>query len=225
MSPLNHPSVVPFALFMALLGVRELIDKFCEGAGPFWLAHPEQWIYPLQTLLCGWLLFRHRASYRLRRPAAPVFTITVAVSVLIIWISPQEIFRLPRREEGFDPSLFAGSPPLVAGVIALRFLRLAVVVPLLEEIFWRGFLMRYLIDPRFETVKFGTYAPFAFWGVAVCFGLAHAGPDLVPALITGALYNWIACRTKNLASCVLAHAVTNLLLGFYILATRQWGMW
>ena len=57
------------------------------------------------------------------------------------------------------------------------------------------------------------------------FGLAHCGPDFVPALACGALFNWIAIRTRSLSACVLAHAVTNLLLGFYIMTTRQWGFW
>ena len=55
--------------------------------------------------------------------------------------------------------------------------------------------------------------------------LEHQPADYPAALLTGALFNWIAIRTRSLSSCILAHAITNLLLGFYIMATRQWGFW
>ena len=55
--------------------------------------------------------------------------------------------------------------------------------------------------------------------------MEHNPPDWVAALTTGVFYNWLAIRTRSLSSCVLAHAVTNLVLGFYVLQTRQWGFW
>jgi CAAX prenyl protease-like protein len=225
MSILKHPFVAPFALFMALMAVRDGINYYCEGVGPFLLAHPEHWIFPLQTFGCGFLLFRSWRSYGFRAPAAPAFTLGIAIFVLILWISPQAFWGAPSRAEGFDPTLFADNRLMQMVVVGLRFLRLVVVVPLLEEIFWRGFLMRYFVDPRFESVPFGTFDRKAFGLTALFFGLAHFGPDFPAALVTGLLYNWVACRTKSLSACVLAHAVTNLLLGVYIMATKQWGFW
>ena len=64
-----------------------------------------------------------------------------------------------------------------------------------------------------------------FTVVTVGFGLAHSRADWIAAVITGALYNCVAYRTKSLSSCVLAHAITNLLLGLWIMKTRQWGFW
>jgi CAAX prenyl protease-like protein len=117
-------------------------------------------------------------------------------------------------------------------MVGLRFIRLVIVVPLLEEIFWRGFLLRDLVQPRFTEVPVGTFRWRSFFIVVAAFGVAHwgketwpPGPDFVPALITGAMYNLIAYRTKSLTSCVVAHAVTNLLLGIYIMRTGQWGFW
>ncbi|MEA3187909.1 MAG: protease family protein, partial [Chthoniobacter sp.] len=121
--------------------------------------------------------------------------------------------------------------PLFLTVLALRFLRLVIVVPLLEEIFWRGFLLRDLIDRDFEKVPMGAWSAKSFAVVTFLFGLAHwgaawwPGPDFVPALFAGAIFNGVAYRTRSLGSCILAHAVTNLLLGIYILRTGQWGFW
>jgi CAAX prenyl protease-like protein len=161
----------------------------------------------------------------LRFPRQWLFTLAVAVLVLAIWISPQELFRFPGRFDGFNPRVFPPGSAIYWGTISLRFLRLVVVVPLLEEIFWRGFLLRVLIDENFESVPIGSFSWLSFSGVSLCFGLAHWGPDFPAALITGALYNLVAIRTRSLSSCVLAHAVTNLLLGCYIMKTLQWGFW
>ena len=109
--------------------------------------------------------------------------------------------------------------------IVLRFLRLAVVVPFIEEIFWRGFLLRFLINENFERVPVGTFSLVSFIVVTVGFGFSHASEDWIAALLTGALYNGVAYRTKKLSSCILTHAVTNLLLGLWIMKTKQWGFW
>ncbi len=100
-----------------------------------------------------------------------------------------------------------------------------VVVPLLEEIFWRGFLLRYLVRDDFAKVQLGTFTPWSFGLVTLLFGCAHWGPDFGPAIITGALYNGVAYYTRSLSCCVFAHALTNMLLGAYIIKTGQWGFW
>jgi CAAX prenyl protease-like protein len=105
-------------------------------------------------------------------------------------------------------------------------------VPLLEEIFWRGFLMRHLIRDPFHTVPFGTFTWSSFVWVTLFFGFAHWGDRMWPpgqdfwtGIITSILYNLLAIYTRSLGACVVAHAVTNLLLGFYIFKTQQWGFW
>ncbi len=107
----------------------------------------------------------------------------------------------------------------------MRFLRLVAVVPALEEIFWRGFLLRYFIKEDFDAVPFGTYTRWSNVLVAIGFMLEHQMPDWPAALAAGFLYNITAYRTRSLPACILAHAVTNALLGAYIMTTRQWGFW
>ena len=121
--------------------------------------------------------------------------------------------------------LFRNNDPLFLAVVGLRFLRCVVVVPLLEEIFWRGFLLRELIHPDFTKVPFGSFSWASFSIVTVGFCLEHSPADWPAALLTGALYNLVAYRTRSLAACVLAHAVTNLILGIYVMETKQWGFW
>lgn len=210
---------------MLLLGVMETIGAIWHATGPFLLAAPQYWIFPLQTVVCGAVLIYYWRFYELHWPVQIAFTVFVAIAVLILWIAPQLLLGFAHRNHGFDPGVFDSAPLLKIASIALRFLRLVVVVPLLEEIFWRGFLLRYLISEKFTEVPFGRFTWFSFTIVTIAFACAHAGADFWPALITGALYNLLAIKTRSLASCVLAHALTNLGLGIYIMQTRQWGFW
>lgn len=209
-------------LFVAFLSITAALKKI---DGSFWLRSPEYWIYPLQTVLCGGLLIWFWREYDFHRPARLLFVLLMGVLVFILWISPQQFFNFPPRKVGFDPDFFAGRPWLYWPTIGLRLVRLVVVVPLVEEIFWRGFLLRFLIDEHFESVPFGAFSWTSFVVVAALFGFSHSPEDWVAAFVTGAIYNVVAYRTKSLVSCVLTHAITNLLLGIWILQTRQWGFW
>lgn len=209
-------------VFVGLLMLGSLIRN---PGGPSWRAAPEYWLYPIQTVLCGALLFWFWRRYDFGRPRKLVFTIAVAVIVFLLWIAPQQFFGAAPRRTGFDPSVFQDRPEFYWASVGLRFLRLVVFVPLVEEIFWRGFLLRYLIRERFWELPVGTFSWLSFVAVTAGFGFSHSRADWVAALVTGMLYNLIAYRTKSLASCVVAHALTNLLLGIWIMTTRQWGFW
>ena len=100
-----------------------------------------------------------------------------------------------------------------------------IVVPLVEEIFWRGFLLRYFVREDFHNVPMGTFTWKSFSIVSVAFCFEHTMPDWPAALVTSVLYNWVAIRTRSLLACVVTHAVTNAGLACYILATKQWGFW
>lgn len=221
----SRPHVVPFAAFLGFLVLAQVADAIFKGHGPPLLAEPRYWIYPLQTLTCGALVAVYWRSYEFGPFRRPIFTLGVAVFVLILWVSPQEFFEFPPRTQGFDPTVFEGDPALYWGNLGFRFLRLVVVVPLVEEIFWRGFLLRFLINEDFRSVGVGTFSWGSFLWVSLLFGLEHAGPDIIPAVITGACFNGVAYRTRSLTACVIVHAAVNLGLGLYIMRTGQWGFW
>lgn len=219
------PFVIPFALFAGLFGLLPVLNGlpvFSEGA---LAGRADLVVYPLQTVVCGVALLVFRREYGIGRVARPVFTLGIAVLALVLWIAPVVLPGAAPRTEGFNPEAAGAGGLLYWLVVVMRFVRLVVVVPVMEEVFWRGFLQRYLIREDFRSVPFGTYSHLSFFGVAVAFMLAHNPPDWPAALACGVLYGWVACRTKSLASCILAHAVTNLLLGVFIMWTRQWGFW
>jgi hypothetical protein len=239
--------LAPFLAFFVVLGLGGIVEHFGDGQAFWVLGETRYWVCPLQTVVCGGLLIRYWRFYGMKAPAKPLLTIGIGVLALIVWIAPQEWLHVPRglehfltqsfprlphewlhyppRVEGFNPGFFGETGWPYWLNLGMRFLRLVVVVPLLEEIFWRGFLLRYLIDEDFVRVPMGAFSWLSFTVVVVGFCFEHSMPDWPAAIVTGALFNLVAYRTRSLSSCVLVHAVTNALLGVYVLHTRLWGFW
>ncbi|MFL6530509.1 MAG: CAAX prenyl protease-related protein [Chthoniobacterales bacterium] len=213
----------PMVVFIGCFGLISLI-KLTHGQS-LWLRSPEFWVYPLQTVACAVLLIIFWRRYEFH-PVRQLWLVLLVGSVsLAIWIAPQAFFGAAPRTDGFNPDLIASNPAAYWATVLLRFFRLVVVVPLIEEIFWRGFLLRYLIDEKFERVPFGTFSWLSFAVVTLAFTFSHSSADWIVAAVVGSLFNLVAYRTKSLTSCVLVHAITNLLLGLWIMQTKQWGFW
>jgi uncharacterized protein len=214
--------ILPMGVFLLLLALAQWLPSLSDS---FVLRHAEFWLYPLQTICCGALLIYFRRSYHFDRSRCIGFTFLIAVVIFLIWILPQQFLGFAPRAIGFDPTPLSNNSATYWLTIMMRFVRLVVVVPVVEEIFWRAFLLRFLIDEHFERVRFGQFSASSFVIVTVVFAFSHARPDWLAALCAGALFNLVAYRTRSLASSVLAHAVTNCLLGLWIMETRQWGFW
>jgi len=105
--------------------------------------------------------------------------------------------------------------------LAIRFVGLALVVPVIEEFFLRGFLMRYVLHENWWQIPFGSVNRLAVVvGTAVPM-MMHPG-ELLAALVWFSMVTWLMVRTRNIWDCVVAHAVTNFLLGVYVVASGQW---
>lgn len=123
----------------------------------------------------------------------------------------------------YNPFEKIESPSGQWAFLIVRFLGLAALVPIIEEVFWRGFLMRYLISDKFESVPIGTVTPLSFAIVTFFFALVH--PELLAAIAWGAGINVLYWWTRNLWACVVGHSVTNLLLGLYVVNWGEWQLW
>jgi CAAX prenyl protease-like protein len=213
------PYVLPFVLFLALHGLQSVLPLDVSVEYPLRLA-----------LLTARLLLFSRRVIDLRCTAV-IQTITVGIGVFVIWIAPDVLLPGYRQHWIFQNEL-AGwignnvpEPVLTSPVVLWsRILRASAVVPIIEELFWRAWLMRWLISPKFERVNLGAYRPAAFWFTAILFASEH-GPYWDVGLAAGIIYNWWMVRTRNLTDCIIAHAVTNGLLSAYILATHQFQYW
>lgn len=122
----------------------------------------------------------------------------------------------------FNPLVeMADRPALAYGFLAVRLLGLACVVPVIEEFFLRGFLTRYLSDDNWEQVPFGRAALFPTVMTVAAAAMMHPA-ELLAALAWFSLVTYLYSRTGNLWDAVAAHAVTNLSLGVYVIASGAW---
>jgi CAAX prenyl protease-like protein len=115
-------------------------------------------------------------------------------------------------------------PAWLRQFLAMRFLGLVVIVPIVEEFFIRGFLIRYVDDPDWDEIPLGE-AKTAGWLSPTIYGLVAHMTEPLAAIAWFSLVTWMYKRTKSIWDCVIAHAITNLLLGLYIVKFEQWHLW
>ncbi len=202
----------------------------CLGLAAY-IPVPAAWIYPVRTLLVlGCLLAVSRPVIALR-PTHAIASVALGVAVFAIWVGPDLLFPAYRQHWLFHNALTgAGISPAPAGVrgnpifLLFRIGGSVLLVPIVEELFWRAWLMRRLISVRFADVPLGAYTAQSFWLTAVLFASEH-GAFWDVGLAAGIAYNWWMLRTRSLADCILAHAVTNGCLAAYVLMTGRWQYW
>lgn len=220
-SALRYPSlpyVLPFTVFLVLLVGHQYLEL-------------GSWQYPARAAIIALLLIvfsRHVLDFRLSQPVASLGT---GVAVFIIWILPDLLWSGYRDHwlfqngiTGTITSSIADHHRMDGWVLFFRSVLAVLIVPVVEELFWRAWLMRWLIKPQFETLKLGTYSAMAFWVTALMFASEH-GPYWDVGLLAGIIYNWWMVRTRSLADCILAHACTNACLSFYVIFAGKWEYW
>ena len=140
----------------------------------------------------------------------------------VLW--HQKPTATPAPTPPFDPFTL-GSAASTWTFIIFRVVGAVVVVPVMEELFWRGFLIRWLINEDFKKVPVGTVSWSSFAITVAMFGAEHN--EWVTGLIAGALYNWLLYRRKNVFWCVVAHAVSNAVLAAWVLTHQPqgWKFW
>lgn len=220
--------VIPFAVFMGFIAVDEAA-RFVASHGAVTLSPTALYfLYPVKAGVVALLLLKYRTLYtelrwkdlaQLRTTAAALLT---GFGTCVLWVLMDWNFAPTGPSQGFNPVLFA-DPAARFAMIAVRIAGAVLVVPLMEELFWRSFLLRYLVDPDFQSVRLGTFTWFSFLATVILFGLEHH--FIVAGMVAGAIYNVILYQTRSLAQCVFAHAVTNLTLACYVLYTGKWYFW
>ena len=155
----------------------------------------------------------------------------IGAGVFVLWVAPDVLWPGYRESWVFQNSITGTVESSVPAdyrdsmmVLLSRFARAAILVPIIEELFWRGWMMRWLIDVDFLKVPLGAFAPTSFAITAILFASVH-GPYWEVGLLTGIIYNWWMVKTRSLGDCILAHAVTNAILSAYVVLGDQWQYW
>lgn len=135
------------------------------------------------------------------------------------WFSPSD-------RPAFNPlEQLKANPAWAYGFLAIRFVGLVLVVAMMEELFLRGFLMRFVMHANWPQVPFGEVNPIAIAVGTIFPILSHPFNEMLAVIVWFSLVTWLMVRTKNFWDCVAAHAITNLLLGIYVVTREAWWLW
>lgn len=209
-------------------------------AGSAWLAKlPTQWywfayiIVATTSAFAAWRLLDSESRRQLIRPhlrIAPALLVGFVGIGLWIALSHLQIEKQflpewmhPADRVGFNPWEQLSGTLAIWAFILVRTIGISIVVPVVEELFWRAFLLRWTIDPDWQRVPIGAFSWKSCLIVTALFTMAH--PEWLAAAVYSLLMNGLLYWKKDLWQCMVAHGVSNLLLAVYVLASGNWWLW
>lgn len=218
--------VLPFALFILLLAV-ELGWSSLKGLLPGLEGFDSRWLYAIKSGVAALALLALWKHYdELRQPPAQaagwLMAVIIGLAVFGIWIHlTQPWMLLSEMGSGFDPRDADGR--VNWALAGIRLAGSALVVPIIEELFWRSFIMRWLGRQDFLACDPRQISQKALLISSALFALEHT--QWLAGFVAGYAYGWLYRRTGNLWLPILAHALTNAVLGLWVLHTGEWRFW
>jgi CAAX prenyl protease-like protein len=204
------PYIAPFAIFAVCIYVGPLFNI------------PQDILYSIKTVLVAttliyfWNVYKQEIKFSFTW--LPVIS---GVFVFFIWVLPEGLYPQIGHSE-FNPYEQATGYG-VYFVISFRLIGATLVVPLMEELFWRSFALRFVIKSDFKSLPLGQFSWFSFIFISILFGFEHH--RWLVGIFAGMVYSGLLYRSKNLFDPILSHAITNFLLGIYVVSTHQWSFW
>jgi len=222
----HAPLTAPFVAFLALMALESLF-------GP---AH-KPWLYAVRTFgaLGVALLFRRYwpPLGKIHLPIAVVVGLVVALGWVVVhkWFAAadwypytQVLGRDATPDEFYIPHERLGIGLAYWLFLLVRIGGAATVVPLIEEFFWRGFVLRFLINPsRFEDVPLGTFTWISFIGCSLLSAAEH--PMWEVGILCWVVYNLLFYWKRSLLCLMVTHGITNLALYIYVVIYQDWVFW
>ncbi len=206
----------PFAIFVGLMLSSYVV-------GPYWS-------YVVRTAAGAWLIWQMRPFVSEMRWAFSLEAVAIGIAVFVIWVGldsfvPQNhLFFTPTPDDTWNPfARFGAGAGMAWFFVVVRLLGSSLIVPPLEEVFWRSFLYRYSIRTDFETVPLNKFHPTAFIVISLLFGLEHY--QMVQGFLCGMAFQWLVINKNRLGDAIAAHAITNFLLAVWVIARHDWNFW
>src|SRR5262245_4364134 len=215
--------VAPFLVFVVL--------TFCGG---FAGETGRYWIYLAKTLVGAWMLWLVRPVVQEMRWNLSWEALAVGVAIFVLWVGLDDWLirigfghsypkmRLPGG--AWNPGhQFGTGSALAWSFILVHVIGSALIVPPLEEVFYRSFLYRYIMKVDFLSVPLGIFAWGPFVATSFVFGLEHH--EWLAGILCGFAYQGLVCWKKRIGDAITAHAITNFLLGLWVVWRGAWQYW
>jgi CAAX prenyl protease-like protein len=206
--------VAPFVVFLALTS--------CQGR---FGAASAYWFYLAKTLVAVWLIWEMRPHVSEMRWAVSWEAVVVGIGVFVMWVGLDPFYpKFLTSGVVWNPhALFGENSTLAWLMIVTRILGSTLVVPPLEEVFYRSFLYRYIAKPDFLSVPLNRFLPLPFLVTTAVFGISHS--QWLAGMLCGMAYQWLVLRKNRLGDAMTAHAITNFLLGVWVAWQGAWQFW
>lgn len=215
----------PFLLFIGFVMLGSALPKAFDVGG---MELHKSWLVVARgAIIALVLLWFWRGYGELRRPAQAArpadwaLGAATGVAVFLVWVGIDWDWAVLSRPDGYRPLHADGSVDWVQALARLA--GFALVVPVMEELFWRSLVLRWIVRHEFLEVAPREVGWRAFLITTALFAVEH--DRWLAGAIAGAAYNWLYMRTGNLWVPILAHAVTNGVLGLWVLQGGRWEFW
>lgn len=205
---------VPFAVFLLLT----------FGQGQFG-EPPRYWFYFAKTCVGAWMVWEMRSLVPEMRWAISWEAVLIGIAVCVMWVGIDGWYpKIGSVATPWNPRAQFGESSTIAWFfIAVRILGSTFVVPPLEEVFYRSFLYRYIVRVRFLEMPLNWFNAMSFVATSVVFGFEHH--QWLAGILCGFAYQWLVLRKNRLGDAMTAHAITNFLLGIWVVWQNDWKFW
>jgi uncharacterized protein len=207
--------VAPYIIFVALTALQ---GKFGEAS--------KYWFYVAKTIVGVWLVCAMWPVVKEMRWTFSIEAVLVGVGVIVVWIALDPFYpKLPMGESTpWNPhAQFGAGSALAWSIIITRILGSTFIVPHIEETFFRSFIYRYIVQKDFEQVSLKTFHLGAFLITSILFGFIHR--EWLAGILCGMAYQWLVLRKGHLGDAMTAHAISNFLLGAWVVYKGAWEFW
>ena len=214
--------ILPFAIYILFLALGDILAPLFS-----YLLIDIKWLYAIKitAVIAALLYFLSHYTELAKRPPLEDFLYAgvAGLIVFVVWIFPYPTWLVAGADAvGVNP--IQGQNNLEAVIwLSTRIMGAALIVPIMEELFWRSFIMRWFDNRNFLSVDPEKISSFAYVGSACLFALEH---NLwLAGLFAGLVYGELYKTYKNLWIPIFAHAVTNAVLGVWVVFTGNWQYW
>jgi len=206
-----YARVAPFVIFLLLTSAPSMLG---EGT--------RFWFYFIKTFVGVWLVWEMRPFVAEMRWAVSWEAIVVGIAVFVMWVGLDAFYPQAKHTgPDWNPHVEFGANSATAWLfIVVRILGMTFVVPPLEEVFYRSLLYRYFVRINFLAMPLGRFHVTSFLVTCTIFGVAHQ--QWLAGILCGFAYQWLVIRKNRLGDAMTAHAITNFLLGVWVIWQGDW---